>query len=83
VLLQALRDGTESLAAGVLDRSAPEGGEAGAEDHAGVQQVRIRDHPLPQAGGGFVEQAQDDAGLQVRGMSLGALGTMGLSPLKV
>ena len=49
----------------MLDRAAAERGEAGAEDHAGIEQVAVGDHAVVQAGDGLVEQRQDQAVFQV------------------
>jgi len=69
-------DLVRALAADVLDGAAAEGGEAGAEDHAGIEQVGVRHHALVQAGHRLVEHGQDHAlgdvfGRRVIGVHLG------------
>src|SRR3546814_7401786 len=65
--LQALQHGVDASLADVLDRAAAERGEAGAEDHARIEQVGIFDHAVVQRGDGLVEQRQHQPVLEVPG----------------
>ena len=49
---------------GVVHGTATEGGETGAEDHAGIEEVGIVHHTFAQAGSGFIEHAVDEPFLQ-------------------
>src|SRR5690606_6574242 len=64
-LLQARLQLVGADRADVRDRAAAEGCEAGAEDHAGVQQVGIGDDAVVQAAHRLVEQRQDEPVLEV------------------
>ena len=66
-LRQPLTHRAEAAMARVLQRAAAERGEAGAEDHAGIEQVGIGDDALAQAGDALIDQREDQPVGQILG----------------
>ncbi|NIR32571.1 MAG: hypothetical protein GWN84_25360 [Gammaproteobacteria bacterium] len=66
--LQSLHHGIDAFAARAAHGAAPEGREAGAEHHAGVEQIGVGDWPFTQAGHRLVEQAQNEPVLDGAGI---------------
>src|SRR5690606_7038829 len=65
--LQARQHVLDPALANGLDRATAERRIAGAEDHAGIEQVRVLDHALVQRGHRLVEQRQHEPVLEVAG----------------
>ena len=59
-------DRVDAARARVLNRAAAKRREARAEDHAGIDQVRILDDALAEHGDRFIDQRQHQAILQIR-----------------
>ena len=82
-LLKPCDDGADAAGARVVERAAAEGGEAGAEQHRGVDEVGAFNDALAQAGDALVDhdedQAIDEIGRLVGGW-LKSSGSPGVAP---